>query len=162
MTPAEVRVADPGKLMIRLENRFSGLESLSSRSQSEIDQLTAEAAHTCDDIARAFPQAEQPAAARDRVAHLEEKLRETAAPPRRNRDGWLAVAALHDTVAMAGIPGSAHNGSGHQNSQPKSAAQVSRYDFPMDNPLAGTAPATGRRVASAPGTQAPRAARPLG
>ena len=52
----------------------------SSRSQSEIDQLTAEAAYARDDIARAFPQAEQLAAARDRVAHLEEKLREMAAP----------------------------------------------------------------------------------
>ena len=32
MTPAEVKGADPGKLIIRLENRLSGLESLRSRS----------------------------------------------------------------------------------------------------------------------------------
>src|SRR6185437_1799611 len=59
MTPAEVKAADPGRLIIRLENRLSGLESLSSRSQFEIDQLTIEAAHAHDDIARPFPQAAQ-------------------------------------------------------------------------------------------------------
>ena len=43
MTPAEIKATDPGKLIIRLENRLSGLESLRSRSVSEIDQLTTEA-----------------------------------------------------------------------------------------------------------------------
>ena len=93
MTPAEVKSADPGKLIIRLENRLSGLESLRSRSLSEIDQLTTEAAHARDDIARPFPQADQLAAARDRVLRLEEKLRETAAPSRGNEDDWLLEAA---------------------------------------------------------------------
>ena len=161
MTPAEVRGVDPGKLIIRLENRLSGLESLSSRSQSEIDQLTAEAAHARDDIARPFPQAAQLTAARDRVARLEEKLRETALPSRRNNDDWLVAAVMHDAAVMAGIPGVASNGSGHQNGQPQSAAQVSRHDFPADNPLARAAPATGP-AASTPRTQAPRAARQLG
>ena len=55
MTPAEVKATDPGKLIIRLENRLNGLESLRSRSQSEIDQLTTEAAHARDDITRPFP-----------------------------------------------------------------------------------------------------------
>ena len=55
MTPAEIKATDPGKLIIRLENRLSGLESLRSRSVSEIDQLTTEAAHARDDIARPFP-----------------------------------------------------------------------------------------------------------
>jgi hypothetical protein len=45
MTPAEIKGSDPGKLIIRLENRLSGLESLRSRSLTEIDQLTTEAAH---------------------------------------------------------------------------------------------------------------------
>jgi hypothetical protein len=158
MTPAEVKAADPGKLIIRLENRLSGLESLSSRSQSEIDQLTVEAAHARDDIAKPFPQVAQLAVARNRVARLEEKLRETATPSRRNGDGWLAAAALQGTEAMAGIPSAASNGSGHQNGQPQSAAQVSRHDFPMDNPLAGVTPGIGQ-AASRPGTQAPRAVR---
>jgi hypothetical protein len=80
MTPAEVKGTDPAKLVIRLENRLSCLESLRSRSLSEIDQLTSEATHARDDIARPFPQAGQLASARDRVARLEEKLRETARP----------------------------------------------------------------------------------
>jgi hypothetical protein len=161
MTPAEVRTVDPGKLIIRLENRLSGLESLSSRSQSEMDQLTAEAAHARDDIARPFPQAAQLAAARGRVASLEQKLRETATPSRRNSDDWLAAAALHDTAAKAGIPGTSVNGSGHQNGQPQSAPQVSQRDFPLDNPLAGATPGIGQ-MASKPGTQAPRAVRHVG
>ena len=92
MTPAEVKGADPGKLIIRLENRLSGLESLRSRSLAEIDQLTAEAAHARDDIARPFPQADQLAAARDRVLRLDEQLRQTAAPSHRNGNDWLLAA----------------------------------------------------------------------
>ena len=161
MTPAEIRSVDPGKLIIRLENRLSGLESLSSRSQSEIDQLTAEAAHARDDIARPFPQAVQLAVARDRVARLEEKLRETATPSRRNSDNRLVAAAAYDAAAMAGIPGAPLNGSGHQNGQSPSAAQVSRHDFPLDSPLAGATPGSGQ-VASKPGTQAPRTVRHVG
>ena len=45
MSPAEIKAADPAKLVIRLENRLSGLESLKTRTLAEIDQLTAEAAH---------------------------------------------------------------------------------------------------------------------
>jgi hypothetical protein len=104
MTPAEIKGADPGKLIIRLENRLSGLESLRSRSLSEIGQLTTEAAHARDDIARPFPQTDQLAAARDRVLRLEEKLRETAAPSRGDGNDWLLAAAMHDAAAMAGIP----------------------------------------------------------
>jgi hypothetical protein len=161
MTSSEVRGADPGKLIIRLENRLSGLESLSSRSQSEIGQLTAEAAHARDDIARPFPQATQLAAARNRVASLERKLRETATPSRRNSDDWLAAAAMHDTTAMTGTPRAALNGSGHQNSQPQPAVQVSRHDFPQDNPLAEATPGSGQ-AASRPGTQVPRTVRQVG
>ena len=54
----------------------------------------AEAAHARDDIARPFPQAAQLTAARDRVARLEEKLRETAMPSRRNNDDWLVAAVF--------------------------------------------------------------------
>jgi hypothetical protein len=160
MTLAEVRGVDPGKLIIRLENRLSGLESLRSRSQSEIDQLTAEAAHARDDITRAFPQVEQLAAARARVVGLEQKLRETATPSRCTNDDWLTVAGMHDMSAMAGIPGAALNGSGNQN-EPSSAAEVSRHDFPPDNPLAGATSGIGQ-AASKPGAQAPRAVRHVG
>ena len=161
MSPAEVRSADSSKLIIRLENRLSGLESLSSRSQSEIGQLTAEAAHARDDISRPFPQVARLAAARDRVADLEQKLRETATPSRRNSDDWQTAAARHDTAAMAGVPGAVLNGSGHLNGQPQSAPQVSQRDFPFDNPLAGATPGIGQ-VTSKQETQAPRAVRHVG
>jgi N12 class adenine-specific DNA methylase/SAM-dependent methyltransferase len=158
MTPAEVKGVDPGKLIIRLENRLSGLESLRSRSRSEIDQLTAEAAHARDDIARPFPQSGQLAAARDRVLRLDEQLRQTAAPSQRNGDDWPVAAAMHDAAVMAGIPRAAVAVASHRNGQPQPAVQVSRRDFPQGNPLAGATPAAGE-VAPKPGTQAPRAAR---
>ena len=146
MTPAEVKSTDPGKLIIRLENRLSGLKSLRSRSLSEIDQLTTEAAHARDDIARPFPQADQLAAARDRVLRLEEKLRETAAPSRHNSHDRLLAASTHDAPVMAGIPGAAVVAS-HQDGQPQSPAQVSRCDFPVENPLTGTTSAVGQVIA---------------
>ena len=146
MTPAEVKSTDPGKLIIRLENRLSGLESLRSRSLSEIGQLTTEAAHARDDITRPFPQAGQLTAARDRVLRLEDKLRETAAPSRHNSHDWLLAAAAHDAAVMAGTPGAAIVAS-HQDGQPQSPAQVSRCDFPVDNPLTGTTSAVGEAIA---------------
>ena len=159
MTPAEVKSTDPGKLIIRLENRLSGLESLRSRSLSEIDQLTTEAAHARDDIARPFPQADQLAGARDRVLRLEEKLRETAAPSRHNSHDRLLAASTHDAPVMAGIPGAAVVAS-HQNGQPQSPAQVSRCDFPAENPLTGTTSAVGQVIARSrvQATRAPRRA----
>ncbi len=129
MTPAEVKGTDPGKLIIRLENRLSGLESLRSRSPAEIDQLTAEAAHTRDDIARPFPQADQLATARDRVLCLDEQLRQTAAPSHRNDNDSLLAAPMHDVVAMVGIPGAATVVARHQDCQPQSPAELSHCDF---------------------------------
>ena len=157
MTPAEVKGADPGKLIMRLENRLSGLESLRSRSLSEIDQLTTEAAHARHDIARPFPQASQLAAARDRVLRLEEKLRETVVPARAGNDGLLA-AAMRDAPVMAGIPGAPIVVTSHHNGQSQSPAQVSQCDFPVDNPLAGPTSAIGQ-VTPQPRNQTPRAAR---
>jgi hypothetical protein len=154
MTPAEVKGAEPGKLIIRLENRLSGLETLRVRSLSEIDQLTAEAAHARDDIARPFQQTEQLAAARDRVARLDEQLRQTAAPPQRNGDGGLVAAAMHDAAVMAGIPGATVVVASRQNGPLQSAVQMSRSDFPVDNPLAG-AGLEAERVAPKSATQAP-------
>jgi hypothetical protein len=158
MTPAEVRTTDPGKLIIRLENRLGALESLRSRSQSEIDQLTAEATHAHADIARPFPQADRLAVARDRVHRLEEKLRATAAPSHRSNDHWLAAVRMDDVAAVAAIPGGPLAGSGHRDGRPVSAAEVSRRDFPEDNPLAQAAPAI-VHVAPKLGPQSPRAAR---
>jgi N12 class adenine-specific DNA methylase len=143
MAPAEIKATDPGKLIIRLENRLSGLESLRSRSLSEIDQLTTEAAHARDDITRPFSQVGQLAAARDRVLRLEEKLRETAAPSRHNSHDRLLAAGMH-VEAMTRIPGAAVAAASRQDDQPLSPAQVARCDFPVDNPLVGAAAATGQ------------------
>jgi hypothetical protein len=156
--PAEVKSADPGKLIIRLENRLSGLESLRSRSPSEIDQLTTEAAHARDDIARPFPQADQLAVARDRVLRLDEQLRQTATPSPRRGNDWLLAAAMHDAAATAGIPGAAVVAVSHQDGQPQSPARVSRCDFPVDNPLAGPASAADQVIPN-PRIQIPRTAR---
>jgi len=160
MTPAEVKGADPGKLITRLENRLSGLESLRSRSLSEIDQLTTEAAHARDDIARPFPQAGQLTAAREHVQQIGEQLKHAAggqprdandmvaATLQRPDDGnWLAAGARHDAAVMAGIPGAAVVLASRQDRQPQPPAQVSQCDFPVDNPLAETASAVGQVTA---------------
>jgi hypothetical protein len=145
MSPAEAKAADPAKLVIRLENRLSGLESLKTRTLAEIDQLTAEAAHGQDDLARPFTQADQLDAARDRVARLNKQLSQAAAPqhaatpqqPADNDEDWLVKAAIHDGGVMARIPGPSVMVISHHDSQPESAVQASRHDFPSDNPLAG-------------------------
>ena len=147
MSPAEIKAADPAKLVIRLENRLSGLESLKTRTLAEIDQLTTEAAHGRDDLARPFTQAGQLDAARDRVARLNKQLGQVAAPqhpatpqqPADDSDDWLVNAAMHDAGVMARIPGSSVMVISHHDSEPESAVQASRYDFPSDNPLAGAA-----------------------
>ena len=137
MTPVEVKGAEPGKLIIRLENRLSGLESLRSRSLSEINQLTTEAGHARDDIARPFSQADQLTAARGRVVRLEEKLRQAVSPSRRSTSDWQLVTAT-----------------------PQSSAQLSQCDFPVDNPLAGAISAVGQMTPQ-PRVPMPRAARPV-
>jgi hypothetical protein len=154
MSPAEVKSVDSGKLIIRLENRLGGLESLRSRSLSEIDQLTTEAAHARDDLDKPFPQADQLTAARERVRQIDEQLKHAAGDqPRevsdrvtatlRNQDdpNWLAAAAMHDAAVTAGIPDAHVILVSSPEGPPESAAQVSQRDFPQDNPLAGAGPA---------------------
>ena len=157
MTPAEVKSADPGKLIIRLENRLSGLESLRSRSLSEIDQLTTEAAHARDDIARPFTQAGQLGAARDRVLRLDKQLQQTAAPSPRSGNECLLAAAMHDATVMAGIRDAAVVAVSQHDGQPD-PAKVSRCDFPVENPLAGATSAAAQ-VIPQPRIQTPRTAR---
>ena len=162
MSPAEIKAADPAKLVIRLENRLSGLESLKTRTLAEIDQLTAETAHGQDDLARPFTQAGQLDAARDRVARLNKQLGQAAAPqhaaapqqPADDGEDWLVKAAMHDAGVMARIPGSSVMVISHRNGEPESAVQASRYDFPSENPLAG--------AVSESGPASPRPPRPPG
>jgi len=152
MEPADIRAHDPGKLIVRLEGRLAGLESLKTRTLTDIDRLTTEADRARDDLDKPFTQAGQLTAARDRVREIGEKLRHEAAPPRRDADwaartlqnpddpDWLAAAAMHDAAAMAGMtPGSSvvvltHHG---RSQEPVEAA---RRDFPESNPLAAPVP----------------------
>ncbi len=152
MEPADIRAHDPGKLIVRLEGRLAGLESLKTRTLTDIDRLTTEADRARDDLDKPFTQAGQLTAARERVREIGEKLKHEAAPPRRDADwaartlqnpddpDWLAAAAMHDGAAMAGMmPGSSvvvltHHG---RSQEPVEAA---RRDFPETNPLAAPAP----------------------
>ena len=161
MEPADIRAHDPGKLIVRLEGRLAGLESLKTRTLTDIDRLTTEADRARDDLDKPFTQAGQLTAARERVARLDEQLRQTAVPPPRNGDHRLVEAAMHDAAGMTGIPGTVVVVSDRRNGQSLSAVQVSRSDFPVDNPLAGAASAA-EQVAPKSATQAPRAARQLG
>jgi len=162
MSPAEIKAADPAKLVIRLENRLGGLESLKTRTLAEIDQLTTETAHGQGDLARPFTQAGQLDAARDRVARLNKQLSQAAAPqhaatpqhPAGEGEDWLVKAAMHDAGVMARIPGSSDMVISHHDGQPESAMQASRHDFPSENPLAG--------AASESGPASPRPPRPPG
>ena len=61
---------------------------------------------------------------------------------------------MHDAGVMARIPGSSVMVISHHDSEPESAVQASRYDFPSDNPLAG--------AASESGPASPRPPRPPG
>jgi N12 class adenine-specific DNA methylase len=162
MSPADVKGADPAKLIIRMENRLAGLDSLKTRTLAEIDQLTSEAAHGREDLTRAFAQADQLAAARDRVTRLDQQLRKAAAPehddapqPAGGADDWLARTAMHDAAAMAGIPGASVMVAVGYDGQDQSAVQASRHDFPSGSPLTG--PAGGPEL-----PPPPRPSRPAG
>ena len=72
---------DPAGLVIRLENRLTGLEVLKAKTLNEIDELGIEVARAREDTGRPFPQADQLAAARDRTRQIEKQLEEAARPP---------------------------------------------------------------------------------
>ena len=78
LTATDLAETDPAGLIIRLENRFTGLESLHARTAAEIDRLRTEAARAREDIDKPFPQSGQLAAARDRVRRIDEQLKEAA------------------------------------------------------------------------------------
>jgi N12 class adenine-specific DNA methylase len=100
LTAADLAETDPAGLVIRLEHRLTGLESLKTRTAGEIDRLRNEAARARDDIEKPFPQSGQLAEARDRVRRIEEQLKEAAAAQQQDDHG-PAVAA----VGMRDAPG---------------------------------------------------------
>jgi hypothetical protein len=171
MTPAEIAVADPGKLIVRLEGRLTALEALKAKTLAEASRLTAEAGHARDDLARPFTQAAKLTAARERVRQIDEQLSKAAAPPRpapdppatalpdwardalRNPDDprWLAAAAMHDASIMAGIPGSSVAVITYPE-PPESPAQAASLDFPATSPIVDAVPIH-RSASTLPGQQ---------
>jgi N12 class adenine-specific DNA methylase/SAM-dependent methyltransferase len=100
LTAKDLAETEPAGLIIRLENRLSGLEKLKTKTLDEINRLESDSAHARDDIAKPFPQADQLAAARERVRQIERQLEEAAAPP--NDQDRLVVGAMQNAAAMAG------------------------------------------------------------
>ena len=120
MSLNEVASHDSGKLIVRLEGRLSGLETLKSKTLAEIDRLTTEADHARDDLHKPFAHHGKLAEARDRAQRIAAQLNRAAEPARPgsghatppepewvrdalrdpNDPRWLAAAA-------AGAPGSA-------------------------------------------------------
>jgi hypothetical protein len=116
LTAADLADTDPAGLVIRLENRLTGLESLKARTAGEIDRLRIEAARAREDIEKPFPQSGQLAEARDRVRRIEEQLKEAAAAQSRmtiTGRSWLPPAygmrraGLHRLVTptASAVPG---------------------------------------------------------
>lgn len=175
MTPAEIASADSGKLVVRLESRLSGLETLKTKTLAEISRLTAEADHARDDLRKPFAQGDRLAAARDRAQQIDEQLSRAAAPPRadpsspaptppdwartalRNPDDpkWLAAAA-RDGATMTGIPAS--DTTVGTSPEPPAAVHAASRDFPESNPLAK--PATDQPSAPRPPGQTARTPSP--
>ncbi len=102
LTAADLTETDPAGLVIRLENRLTGLESLKTRTAGEIDRLRIEAARTREDIDKPLPQSGQLAAARDRARRIEEQLKEAAAARQRDGHQVPAEAAARDRTDLAG------------------------------------------------------------
>jgi hypothetical protein len=92
LAAADLADTDPAGLIIRLENRLTGLESLKTKTVAEIDRLRIEAARAREDIEKPFPPSGQLAEARDRVRRIEEQLKEAAAAQQQD-DYGPAVAA---------------------------------------------------------------------
>jgi len=76
---------DPAGLVIRLENRLTGLEALKAKTLSEIERMRAEMARAREDGSKAFPQAGKFAAARERAYEIERQLEKAAKPQQRDQ-----------------------------------------------------------------------------
>lgn len=113
LTAKDLAGTDPAGLVIRLENRLTGLEALKTKTLSEIERMRAEMARAREDSGRAFHQAGQLAAARERVRGIERQLEEAAKPQQQEPPQQSA-----DTAAGEGI------------GEVPGAVRISRSDFP--------------------------------
>jgi hypothetical protein len=102
LAPKDLADADPARLIMRLENRLAGLETLKTKTQTEAERLRAETAHAAADLGKPFPQATQLTAVRDRAAQIDQKLKQAAMPPRpANGHDPLLAAAMRDAMSSA-------------------------------------------------------------
>ena len=101
LTAKDLADTDPAGLVIRLENRLTGLETLRTRKLNEIDRLGHEAARAREDTSKPFPQADQLAAARDRARQINKQLEEAARPPAPEDHDEASGVVMHD---VAGPP----------------------------------------------------------
>jgi N12 class adenine-specific DNA methylase/SAM-dependent methyltransferase len=90
--------ADPAGLIIRLENRLTGLEALKTRTLNDIDRLATEAARAREDSSKPFPQAVQLDAARDRARQINKQLEEAARPHQPDQHPEPSETAVHDSA----------------------------------------------------------------
>ena len=159
LTAKDLTDTDPAGLVIRLENRLTGLEVLKTRTAGEIDRLRIEAARAGEDIDRPFPQVGRLAAARDRVRQIEEQLKEAAASQQRDGHQVSAGAAARDLGDLVGMQDSrgrhtpAGGDIGAENSRTASAIN----GVPWKEPAAGPARGDGQSPGETAGHQPPAA-----
>jgi len=135
LTTKDLAETDPAGLVIRLENRLTGLESLRTRTVSEIDRLRTEVARAREDALKPFLQAVQLAAARDHVRRIEEQLKEAATAQQRDGCSDADGVAAH-VLAALGSPTPAHDVNGAGNPSKTNAIDGASWDKPAhDRPI---------------------------
>ena len=134
LTAKDLAGLDPAGLVIRLENRLTGLEALKAKTLSEIERMRAEMARAREDGSKAFPQADKLAAARERVREIERQFEEAAKPQQRDqpqqRVGTAAVENVGQAPGAVGISRSAFPGS-VRFSDPVDAAAAQNRPTPL-------------------------------
>ena len=138
LTPDELDDIDPAKLVVRLENRLSNLETVKAKAISEIDRLKTEAARARDDLARPFPQARQLAEARDRVQQIDHQLQEAARAPQDEHRKDTSASA-NGAAEYAETPVWSGSRASPERVDPQAeAVRITQRDFPRTNHATGT------------------------
>jgi N12 class adenine-specific DNA methylase len=76
----DLRAADPGGLIARLENRLHRLEGTKAATADRTDRAQRELTHAQANVGQPFPQARQLSQARDRSRQIDEQLQQIAQP----------------------------------------------------------------------------------
>ena len=129
LTAKDLAEIDPAGLVIRLENRLTGLEALKTKTLNEIDRLGTEAARAREDHGKPFPQADQLATARARARQIDSQLEEAARQQQPEDHHETSVPAGPATPGAEGPKGAASHRSGGK-------VEIAQRDFPEPDPLA--------------------------